>query len=209
MLIDNYNEVLMLCENVNVVVVSKNQCEKDLETLINYGVKVFGENRVDDLVQRQIKYPSVEFHMIGRLQTNKVRKLLAVCNLIHSVDSIHLLDYINKEAARINKVQNILLQVNISGEESKAGFDVDQIDAAVTYANRLDNIKVLGLMMMAPNTDDEKYLETLFKSMYEVYQRFNLLYLSMGMSNDFELAINCGSNMVRVGSKIFNEKKRV
>ncbi len=207
MVLDNYQQLKKDLGDVDLVVVTKYQEIDKIEILYEAGVRLFGENRVEALVKRALLFPEAHFHMIGRLQTNKVRKLIGHCSLIHSVDSLKLLQVIDKEAAKKNLVQDVLLQVNLSNETTKAGFSEIELKSIINVLHEYVHVNVCGLMMMAPFTEDRNYLSELFQEMYELFQKFDFKILSMGMSNDYEIALQKGATMVRIGSKIFKTKE--
>ncbi len=155
----------------------------------------------------------INWHMIGHLQTNKVKGILPVSYLIHSVDSIKLLNVIDKESKKINSISNILIQLNISGETSKYGFQYEEADALITrdFLKKYNNINLRGFMGMASFTEDYNLIKKQFDKLNNFFMQKKKLIetvdtLSMGMSNDYKLALKCGSNMIRIGSKIFGER---
>ena len=152
--------------------------------------------------------------MIGHLQTNKVNKIVGEVSLIHSVDSLKILKKINNRAKSLSIVQDCLIQVNVSKEETKSGFFVDEIDKVVEEASKLDNINIKGLMTMAPNTEDENLIRNCFRELKKIFEKLSNLsynniemkYLSMGMTHDYKIALEEGANIIRVGSKIFGKR---
>lgn len=201
---------------VKLIVVTKNRPLTDLQQTYDAGHKIFGENRVQEMVEKQSKLPAdIEWHLIGHLQTNKVKYIAPFVYMIHSVDSLKLLETINKEALKNNRIINCLLQVYIAKEESKFGLTYDEIrelldNVAIT---NLNNICICGLMGMATNTSDTAIVQAEFITLKNYFNQIKLQYfknnnrfteLSMGMSGDYMLAVNCGSTMVRIGSLIFN-----
>ncbi|MBR4723098.1 MAG: YggS family pyridoxal phosphate-dependent enzyme, partial [Muribaculaceae bacterium] len=183
------------------------------------GQRIFGESRAQELAAKAPLLPKdIRWHFIGHLQTNKVTVVVPHVELIHSVDSLRLLQVIDREAARIGKCQDILLQLHVAEEETKFGFAVDEIDEAVAEASRLVNIRLRGLMAMATNTDDTERVRADFLAAKAAFDstrqsliadsrsRFDTL--SMGMSDDRDIAIDCGSTMVRIGTDIFGERFR-
>lgn len=200
---------------VTLVAVSKFRSIEELEQVTECGLTILGENRVQELLE---KYPHFEgrvnWHLIGTLQKNKVKYIIDKVSLIHSVDSIGLAQEIDKQAEKKGMSADILLQVNVAKEESKHGFEEEELDEVLEAVAKLKNINVSGIMMIAPETDDGIYLESLFVKTRNIfdnlmkkntnYVNINFKILSMGMTNDFELAIKCGANMVRIGRALFN-----
>ena len=197
--------------NVILVAVSKLKPLEDLQILYNQGQRHFGENYVQELVDKQATLPKdILWHFIGHLQSNKVKYIAPFVHLIQSVDSDKLLAEINKQALKNNRIISILLQVHIAEEATKYGFDEVELMALDTL--QFKNVKVVGLMGMATFTDDKEKVKREFIHLHKIYNLFatqkNILLtiLSMGMSDDYKLAINCGCNMVRIGSSIFGRR---
>jgi len=199
-------------DEVTLVAVTKNQPVSAVREVIEAGVYDIGENRVQEILPKyEAITNNVNWHFIGHLQRNKVRYIIPFIYLIQSVDSIALAKEINKRAYANDKVQDILLEVNVSGEASKHGFAPREVVAAADELIKLKNVHVKGLMMMAPFLVDTEALRPYFAKLKELFdnlgsrqeQNFEMRYLSMGMTNDFEVAIEEGSNMVRVGTAIF------
>ncbi len=202
-----------LPSNVTLVAVSKTKNNESILQAYNAGQLIFGENYVQELVEKQLSLPQdIKWHFIGHLQSNKVKYIAPFVNLIHGVDSFNLLKEINKHAQKNNRIINCLLQVFIAKEETKFGFDVTEINHFFNSNEYLKypNVNIVGFMGMATNTDNTIQIKQEFESLFNLYkllqQKFNLSVLSMGMSNDFQLAISCGSNMVRIGSLIFGTR---
>lgn len=198
---------------ITLVAVSKTYSISVIENAISAGLKHFGENKAQEFSQKTLAIESPIFwHFIGHLQTNKVKYIIDKAELIHSVDSIKLAAEIQKRAAKINKVQNILIEVNTSGEESKFGLsDYSEVSEIADYCRGAENLNLKGLMTMAPYTDDEFVIRNSFGTLRKLKDElnandFNLTELSMGMSNDFELAIEEGATIVRVGTALFGER---
>ena len=204
-----------LPQGVTLVAVSKFHPIEALNEAYEAGQRVFGESRVQELLVKYEALPKdIEWQMIGHLQTNKVRQIVPFVSLIQSVDSVRLAECINREAERIGRVVDILLEIHVTEEESKTGWQYDEL---VEYLHsgafaELKNIRVRGIMGMATNTDDEAIIrhdfERLAACKNELAPHFGEAFdtLSMGMSDDYELAIACGSTMVRIGSSIFGER---
>tara|TARA_B100000575_G_C23093384_1_gene630446 strand:- start:506 stop:1138 length:633 start_codon:yes stop_codon:yes gene_type:complete len=206
-------EDILFNKNFTCVAVSKTKPKEDIEKIYNLGHRDFGENKVQELEYKYNNLPQdINWHMIGHLQSNKVRKVIPIVSLIHSVDSLKLLKVINKESKKFDKVTNCLIQVNISKESSKYGFKESELGFLNQESmSEYQNIKFKGLMGMASFTDSESIIKNEFNNLKNIYNNirkeiddFNIL--SMGMSNDYEIAIESGSNMIRVGSKIFGKR---
>ena len=198
-----------------LVAVSKTKPISDILEAYNFGHKIFGENKVQELVSKHNSLPKdISWHMIGHLQRNKVKYIASFIDLIHGVDNIKLLKEINKQGLKNSRVINCLIQVNISNEENKFGMNINE-----TYnlfktleLTSFKNLNIVGLMGMGSFTNDEEFLKNQFLSLKKLFdklnsEKFNLSVLSMGMSNDYRLAIECGSNMIRVGNSIFGSRK--
>lgn len=213
-LIENLNKIkISLAEDVELIAVSKTRSNEEILELYNAGHKVFGENRVQELIEKQEVLPKdIQWHLIGHLQRNKVKYIAEFVHLIHSVESERLLKEINKQAKRFERVIPCLLQIKIAEEETKFGLDKEEAENILkTYKEKFENVQIIGVMGMATFTDDMDQVRREFKSLKNVYDQFQTLdddiqILSMGMSGDYELAIEEGSNMVRVGSAIFGER---
>lgn len=193
--------------DVKLVCVTKMASIEAMEEAIAAGAHILGENRVQDA---SAKYAIIgnkaEWHLIGHLQTNKAKEAVRIFSLIHSVDSARLAKEIDREAAKINKVQDILIQVNVSGEESKFGIEPGSLENLLKEISAFSNVNIKGLMTIAPEVDDPETIRPYFRALRELRDRIsNLQLLSMGMTGDFEVAIEEGSNMVRVGRAIFYE----
>ena len=214
-LIENLNKIkTSLAEDVKLIAVSKTRSNDEILELYNAGHKVFGENRVQELIEKQEVLPKdIQWHLIGHLQRNKVKYIAEFVHLIHSVESDKLLQEINKQANRFERIIPCLLQIKIAEEETKFGLDKEEAENILkTYREKFENVQIIGVMGMATFTDDMEQVRREFKSLKKVYDHFQTLdgdiqILSMGMSGDYELAIEEGSNMVRVGSAIFGERE--
>ena len=202
-------------DSVRLWCVTKEAGLEEIEEILRLGLKDTAENRVQDAL---LKYNAIgkraSWHMVGHLQTNKVRDAVRIFSLIHSVDSPRLARAIDEEAKRIGKVQEILIQVNTSGEKTKFGTAPEEAQHLIKDMSLYENIKVKGLMAIAPETSDVEKIRTCFKRLKELLDKINSLnlkayslqFLSMGMTNDFEIAIEEGANIVRIGRAIFGEK---
>ncbi len=180
------------------------------------GVDCCGENRVQELTlkQSQNAYEGVPVHFIGHLQTNKVKQVVGKVSLIHSIDSMHLLEAVHKEAARQGICQDILLEINVAGEESKSGFTFEQMDSVLAQMGNYPSVRVMGFMAIPPicqnSTDNHKFFEKIYQLSVDIttkkYDNVCGKILSMGMSDDYADAISCGSTMIRVGTAIFGAR---
>jgi hypothetical protein len=202
-------------DDIVLIAVTKTIDVERIKAAVNCGIKDLGENRVQELTA---KYPyisdDVRWHMIGRLQTNKVKYIIDKVSLIHSVDSLKLLKEIDKRSEIANRMMDILIEVNVAGEASKGGVAVEDVIDFVKQSAAFENIRIKGLMTVAPQTDDPEIVRPYFVQMNDLSYKIKKLkldnvemkYLSMGMSGDFEVAIEEGSNMVRIGTAIFGER---
>jgi pyridoxal phosphate enzyme (YggS family) len=205
--------------DVTVVAVTKTHPPAAVLAARDAGLNICGENRVQELASKRTALgdaaSDVEWHLIGHLQRNKVREALPLCHLIHSVDSDRLAAEISKEADRAGRRADVLIQVNASGESSKGGFDVADAVAVARRIVALPGLRVRGLMTMAPLTQEEERLRATFRATRAAFTAcaeeapgFQADYLSMGMSNDFEIAIEEGATMVRLGTILFGERQQ-
>lgn len=198
-------EVKQLNSDVIIIAASKTQSEDSILEAKAAGINYFAENRVQEFVKKQLI--GVNWHFIGNLQKNKVKYLVGKVQLIHSVDSIDLVDEINRIAHNKNVIQDILIEINVGKETSKSGVLLENFDNLYNYALKLQNVVVCGIMAVMPkNSSEELYL-----IMKELYDRIknnnpNIKYLSMGMSNDYVTAIKYGANIIRLGTKIFGSR---
>lgn len=201
-------------KNVILVAVSKTKPIEDIQEAYNLGIVDFGENKVQELVEKEESLPSnIRWHFIGKLQTNKVKYLVGKTFLIHSLDSIKLLEKIELEYSRKNLIANVLIQINIGKEESKSGLFKEDINKIINKIEECNYVKVKGLMSIIPkgSINENKYY---FKQMKEIfenlsinkYENIKMQYLSLGMSNDYVSAIEEGSNLVRIGEGIFGKR---
>ena len=201
---------------VTLIAVSKTKPVSDIREAMACGIKVFGENKVQEIRDKtaEIKEP-LSWHMIGHLQANKVKYLPGVACMIHSVDTPHLAKALDKEAGKIGKVQDILVQVNLAKEDSKSGVYKEDLRAMLDLVETLPHLCLRGLMCIAPNYEDVELCRPLFREMHEIYQQVkelpyptaNITYLSMGMTHDYPIAVEEGANIVRVGTAIFGPRQ--
>jgi pyridoxal phosphate enzyme (YggS family) len=201
-------------ENCKIIAVSKYVGPKEIIEAYNAGIRNFGENKAQDAEEKRTILPKdvesdIVWHFIGHLQTNKVKKIVGSYNLIHSVDSLKLAKIISEEAKKRDLTQNILLQVNISKEESKFGFEKEQFIQNFQEFKDLENLNIVGFMTMAPFTEDKLQVRNVFKELrlirdqIEDEYKVKLPELSMGMSNDYKMAYEEGSTMLRLGRILF------
>jgi len=206
MIINNIQKIKLEIGSTKLVAVTKLRTIEEIKQAINSGINIIGENKIQEAEQKysEIKDMEVELHFIGHLQTNKVKKAVEMFDLIQTLDSLKLAKEIDKRAKEINKIQDILIQVNIGKEPQKYGVLPENVIEFVDNINKFQNIKVMGLMCMPPlNRDSRPY----FKEMKMLYDKLELEVLSMGMSNDYKIAIEEGSNMIRIGRLLFGERK--
>lgn len=194
--------------NVNIVAVSKYHTKEEIDAVAKEGLITFGENRVQEFLE---KYdPKYKWHIIGHLQTNKVKYIIGKVEMIESLDSIKLAKEIEKQAAKHDVIQNVLVQIKISKDELKTGLPIEETDSFLKEVSTYPHIKFKGFMCVASHTDNIQLIEEEFSMMNNLYKNYKDLYqldtLSMGMSNDYELAIKHGSNTVRIGSAIFGAR---
>lgn len=204
--------------STGLIAVSKTKPTEAILEAYDAGQRIFGENKVQELTSKFESLPKdIEWHMIGHLQRNKVKYIVPFVDLIHSVDSLRLLEEINKESIKINKISNCLLQVHIAEEETKFGFDAAELRELLNSPefDNLKNVKILGLMGMATNTANSAQIRKEFKSLKQLFDNLKteinkhnceFRELSMGMSSDYMLAIEEGSTLIRVGSSIFGDR---
>ncbi len=201
-------------EDVKLIAVTKTYGVDVINEAIDCGVTDIGENRVQEIMEKYEHVKPVRWHLIGHLQKNKVKYIIDKVSLIHSVDSLGLAEEINKQAAKIEKVQDILIQVNVSGEESKFGVEPDECMELCEKISALPNVRICGLMTVAPFVEDEKLLAKVFDGLRQISldisaKLTDTVYmdeLSMGMTNDYPIAVANGATMVRVGTAIFGQR---
>lgn len=200
--------------DITFIAVTKTHPAKMMNEAIDLGVTDIGENKPQEVRDKFDSVKPVKWHLIGHLQTNKVKYIIDKVCLIHSVDSIKLMDEIERQAKKHDIVMDILIQVNISGEETKSGVSPDELPALLKHAGELDNVRVKGLMTIMPKTDNPQDNILHFDNIRQIFvdisrnicDNVTMQYLSMGMSGDYETAIEHGANMVRIGSAVFGAR---
>lgn len=212
---ESYQKIIseLRANNVLLVAVSKTKPVEDIKTLYDIGQKEFGENYVQELIEKESVLPKdILWHFIGHLQSNKVKYIAPFVHLIHGIDSLKLLKEVDKQAAKHNRVIDCLLQVHIAEEETKFGFDESELNGLSSGLNELKNVRVVGLMGMSSFSEDKEKIRSEFKKLKSIFDRlitYNLQFttLSMGMSGDYTIAIEEGSNVVRIGSLLFGARE--
>ena len=212
-IVENTTTILQeIPQHVQLVAVSKTKTNEEIMQAYDAGQRVFGENKIQDMTRKQEELPKdIQWHMIGHVQSNKVKYMAPYVDLIHGVDSTKLLKEINKQATKNNRIIPCLLQIHIAQEDNKFGFSAQECQQAIEMSKEFPHIHIKGLMGMASYTEDQKQIAQEFaglKNLYDqlIQQNHRLETLSMGMSGDYPLAIAQGSNMIRVGSKIFGPR---
>lgn len=211
---ENYNEILsQLPENVELVAVSKTHPAEKILELYHFGQRVFGENKVQELTEKAQHLPQdIQWHLIGHLQTNKVKYIVPFIDTIQSVDSEKLLEEIDRQAGKFARKVKVLLQVHIAQEETKFGLNFIETKELFEkfLSGKFPNVEITGLMGMATFTENKEQIRQEFSSLKKLFDELSakkpLAMLSMGMSGDFQIAVECGANSVRVGSAIFGER---
>ena len=199
--------------NAELVIVSKMHSLEEMEYYYNLGYRNFGENKVQEILLKKDWHEDVHWHFIGRLQTNKVRDVVRYCSLLHSLNRYELMDAIEKEATKQNKVMECLLQFNIAEEETKSGFAIAEVNEIVARLKDYPHICIKGIMCMGPHVEDEEEIRQVFRKAKCLFDAFKLnetsniemKYLSMGMSKDYAIALQEGSNLLRIGRILFEE----
>jgi pyridoxal phosphate enzyme (YggS family) len=212
---DNLNKIKeSLPSHITLVAVSKTKSKEDIMEAYSAGQRIFGENKIQEMTDKQAMLPKdIQWHMIGHIQRNKVKYMAEYVSLIHAVDSLKLLKEINKQAKKCNRVIPCLLQIHIAQEDTKFGFDEKELNETIASNNiqQLTNVKIVGLMGMATFTDNTEQIRKEFKQLKHLFEKTkttlpDLSQLSMGMSGDYQVAIEEGSTMIRVGSSIFGSR---
>ena len=201
-------------ENVKLVAISKTKSAEDIMMAYESGQRVFGENKIQEMSAKYEDLPKdIKWHMVGHVQSNKIKYMAPYVDLIHGIDSLKSIKILNKEGVKNNRILNCLLQLKISKEESKFGLGEKQFKEII-YSDEykeMKNVKIKGLMAMASNTNEKSIIRSEFVHAKKIFDEINngdksFEILSMGMSNDYKIAIECGSNMIRLGSLIFGER---
>lgn len=201
-----------LPSHVKLVAVSKTKSVEEISQAYEAGQRVFGENKIQEMASKWEKLPKdIAWHMIGHVQSNKVKYMAHFVDLIHGVDSFKLLKEIQKQAIKHDRSIQCLIQIRIAEEETKFGLPEEELEGLLKAAEVLPNVQIVGLMGMATFTDNQDQITSEFNKLKDLYDKVNsasasMNTLSMGMSGDYSIAIECGSNMIRVGSKIFGER---
>ncbi len=197
-------------DKITLVCVTKGRPIPQILEAVSLGLKNIGENRVQEALEKHNQISGVTWHMIGHLQSNKAKEAVGIFDLIHSVDSVSLAQEINKQALKINKVQNVLLEVKTSGEATKFGFSVQDLTESYAEIKKLENVMVKGLMTIAPVVNSAEDARPYFSKLRQLRDKLNPEWLlSMGMTDDFEVAIEEGANIIRLGRAIFAEEDNV
>lgn len=198
-------------EDILLIAVTKGVSLETMKEAVDAGLRLFGENRVQETVKKikdsALISDNIKWHMIGHLQKNKARAAVRLFDLIHSVDSIELMGLINNYAGESGRVQKILIELKLSHEEAKHGIEKDKLGSLIKEARAMRSLAVEGLMTMPPYSDDPEKSRTYFRELRSLRDEHRLKELSMGMTNDFEVAIEEGSTMVRIGTGIFGERR--
>ena len=215
MIAENIHKIVSnIPKNIKLIAISKTKTNNDIMKAYESGQRLFGENKIQEMSSKFEDLPKdIKWHMVGHVQSNKIKYMASYVDLIHGIDSLKSIKIINKEGVKNNRVINCLLQLKISKEESKFGLDEKQLKEIIfsTDYKEMNNIKIKGMMAMASNTKNESTIKKEFVFAKKVFNEINSLdnnfdILSMGMSNDYQIAIECGSNMIRLGSLIFGER---
>ncbi|MSS76885.1 YggS family pyridoxal phosphate-dependent enzyme [Anaerococcus sp. AGMB00486] len=198
-----------------LLAVSKTHGIEKIKEAYDCGLRDFGENKVQELIGKiELLNKDINWHLIGHLQSNKVNKIVGKVKLIHSIDSLKILDKVNSRAKNLGIVQDCLIQVNVSREATKFGIYIEEIENFINEAKNLDFIHIKGLMTIAPDTENKELIRSCFRQLKKTfdklsnlsYNNIDMIYLSMGMTNDYKIALEEGSNIVRIGSKIFGKR---
>lgn len=196
---------------VTILGASKTKSIEEIYSLYNKGIKIFGENYVQELKEKYNDSLPFEFHFIGKLQTNKIKDIISRVTLIHSVSRIKELEIINKECQKINKNINILIELHLTNEDTKNGVILDNLDELINATKNYNYLTLKGFMTMGPLNDDFNETEKVFKNAHEIFLKYRSIIpsidtLSMGMSNDYELAIKNGATLIRLGTILFGKR---
>lgn len=202
---------LVINKKVTILGASKTRSIEEIYNLYNDGIKIFGENYVQELKEKYSDNLPFEFHYIGKIQTKKIKDIVPRVNLIHSVSRIKELDIINNESQKINKISNVLIELHLTDEQTKNGVSLNDLDLLINSLKNYPNIILKGFMTMGPQNNDLKETEKVFKKAHEIFKKYKEIIpsidtLSMGMSNDYELAIENGSTLIRLGTILFGKR---
>ena len=203
-----------ISKKIKIIAVSKTKSKEKILEIYNTGHRDFGENRIQELKEKYNQLPKdIKWHMIGHVQKNKVKYIAPFIKLIHSVDSYKLLMEINKQGEKNKRLIKCLLQIKIAKEENKFGIFKNEAENLLLLSNNLDNVKIIGLMGMASFTEKHEIINKEFKEISTLFKNLKISFpqlsiLSIGMSNDYIIALNNGSNMIRIGSQIFGERNK-
>ena len=215
MIRENINKFISkIPESVKLIAISKTKSVDEILEAYNQGQRIFGENKIQEMTEKYNLLPKdIKWHMVGHVQRNKIKYMAPYVDLIHGIDSFKSLKIINKEGEKNNRIIKCLLQLKISSESTKFGLEIDEIEEIINSKDykELTHTKICGIMAMASFTEDKNIIKDEFICANKLYNQIkgnddNFEILSMGMSNDYELAIECGSNMVRIGSSIFGSR---
>ena len=215
MIKENINKFISkIPESVKLIAISKTKSVDEILEAYNQGQRIFGENKIQEMTEKYNLLPKdIKWHMVGHVQRNKIKYMAPYVDLIHGIDSFKSLKTINKEGKKNNRIIKCLLQLKISSESTKFGLEIDEIEEIINSKDykELTHTKICGIMAMASFTEDKNIIKDEFICANKLYNQIkgnddNFEILSMGMSNDYELAIECGSNMVRIGSSIFGDR---
>lgn len=211
-IVENISEIKKnIAPNITMIAVSKTKPVSQIEEAYSCGIRDFGENKVQEILDKFEKLPKdINWHLIGHLQRNKVKYIVDKVSLVHSLDSIRLLEEIEKQYGAKNLIANVLIQINIGKEESKTGIYVEELQELINACESCQNVKVKGLMAIIPKGNEEE-CRMYFRQMQDIwshlkqqtYKNITMEYLSMGMSEDYKIALSEGSNMIRIGTGIF------
>lgn len=204
-------------EDVTLIGVTKTRSHEEINKAIQSGITDIGENKVQEILDKYDKIIPVKWHMIGHLQTNKVKYIINKVEMVHSVDSIKLAEEINKRAKQYNLKMDVLIQINVAEEDSKFGIKIEDLDCFLLQLEEYDSISIKGLMTVVPNVENSEDVRMFFRQMKLVfdaykdrkYKNVEMKFLSMGMTNDFEVAVEEGANMIRIGTAIFGSRNYI
>lgn len=211
-MIDNKIKNLLKENKITILGASKTRNIQEIYTIYNQGIKVFGENYVQELKEKYQENLPFEFHYIGKIQTKKIKEIIPRVSLIHSLSRIKELEIINIESQKINKISYVLIELHLTNEKTKNGVSLNDLDLLINSFKNYPNVILKGFMTMGPQSNDLKETEKVFKKAHEIFLKYKDIIstidtLSMGMSNDYEIAIKNGSTLIRLGTILFGERK--